>query len=133
MAIKTKGATLRGGERYLAAISIFGRERAQAVATRALARMAKAVRFRTRSAYLAGQVLDRITGELFDSIEIFTTKPEEWIRIGTPLPQGMPLHFGWPAHNMPGRPWLFPAIDDVFPDFPTIFEEELTNEELDAT
>ena len=45
----------------------------------------------------------------------------------------MPLHFGWPSHNMPARPYLFPAIDDVSPRFAQIFIDELNYEEDNAT
>jgi hypothetical protein len=50
------------------------------------------------------------------------------VSVGSPLAQAMPLHFGWPAHNMPARPWLFPALDSVASKFPDIWFDELERE-----
>ena len=112
MATPTRTVALKGGERYLNAISIFGPKRLGRVAARALRRMAETVQIKSRRGYLSGQALRRITGELFDSITFFTKKPSEWIRVGSPLPQAMPLHFGWPGHNLRPHPFLVPAIED---------------------
>lgn len=118
-------ATIRGDKRFIKAISNLRDPELKKLNTRALKRAGERVRDRARRGYLSGSPLRRITGELFNSVGLESSRPHEFIRIGSPLPQAMPLHFGWPAHNMRARPWLFPAMEDEFPKLSEIWVEEM--------
>ncbi len=118
-------ATVRGDKRFLKAIGKLRDPELKKLNTRALRRAGELVRKRARSGYLSGSPLRRLTGELYDSVVLTSSKPDEFIKIGSPLPQAMPLHFGWPKHNMRARPWLFPALEDEFPKFADIWIDEM--------
>ena len=117
--------SIRGDKRFLKAIANLRDPELKKLNTRALKRAGERVRDRARSGYLSGSPLRRITGELFSSVVVTTTRPDEFVKIGSPLPQAMPLHFGWPAHNMKPRPWLFPALEDEFPKLADIWIDEM--------
>lgn len=118
-------ASLRGDKRFLKEIANLRDPELKKLNTRALKRAGERVRDRAKRGYLSGSPLRRVTGELFGSVVTQTTKPHEFIRVGSPLPQAMPLHFGWPKHNMKPRPWLFPAMEDEFPKLADIWIEEM--------
>ena len=118
-------APLRGDKRFRKALSKLGEPELSRLNTRALRRAGARVRDRARTGYLSGSPLRNITGELFGSVVAKSTKPAEFIKIGSPLDQAMPLHFGWPAHNMKARPWLFPALEDEFTRLPNIWIDEM--------
>ena len=119
------GVTLRGDKRFRKAISKLGEPELSKLNRRALKRAGERVRDRARTGYLSGSPLRRITGELFSSVVATSPQPAEFIRIRSPLPQAMPLHFGWPKHNMKPRPWLFPALEDEFPKLGDIWIDEM--------
>ena len=125
MAATLSRASLRGDKRFLRAIDKLSAPELDALNTRALRRVGVMVRNRARSGYLSGSPLRKITGDLFGSVVATSRHPAESISIGSPLTQAMPLHFGWPAHNMKARPWLFPALDDEFPRFGDIWIDEM--------
>ena len=119
------GATIRGDKRFRKALSKLRDPELAKLNTRALRRAGERVRDRARRGYLSGSPLRRITGELSGSVVVTSPRPAEFIKIGSPLPQAMPLHFGWPAHNMKARPWLFPALDDELPKLGDIWIDEM--------
>ncbi len=119
-------ATIRGDKKFLKALSKLRDPELKRLNTRALKRAGIRVRDRARSGYLSGNPLRRITSELYDSVALTSPRPDEYIKIGSPLPQAMPLHFGWPAHNMRARPWLFPALDDELPKLGDIWIDEMS-------
>ena len=125
MAATLSRASLRGDKRFLRAIAKLRDPELKALNTRALRRAGSRVVDRARSGYLSGSPLRRITWDLFDSVDAVQRHPGESVSIGSPLPQAMPLHFGWPAHNMKARPWLFPALDDEFPKLADIWIDEM--------
>jgi len=116
---------VRGDKRLLKAIAKLRDPELKQVNTRALKRAGEAIRDRARNSYLSGDPLRRITGELYHSVTLTSERPDEFVKVGSPLPQAMPLHFGWPAHNMKARPWLFPALEDEFPRLPDIWVDEM--------
>ena len=118
-------ATIRGDKKFLKAVSTLGGAELDKLNTRALRRAGRRVRLRAQRGYLSGNPLRKITGELFNSIGLESSQPAQFIRIGSPLPQAMPLHFGWPRHNMRARPWLFPALEDEIPKFSEIWVDEM--------
>lgn len=118
-------ATIRGDRKFIEAYSKLRGRELRDLNERALRTAGLRVRNRARLGYLSGSPLRRITGELFNSVDISSPVPWAFIRIGSPLPQAMPLHFGWPAHNMQARPWLFPAMEDEFPKFADIWIDEM--------
>jgi hypothetical protein len=92
---------------------------------RGMRRAALRIQSRTRVAYLSGQLLDRITGELADSIEIEESGLPMQIAVGSHLVQSEVLHEGSQRRGMPSRPFLTRALDDVIGEFPDIFVEEM--------
>ncbi len=118
-------ASIRGDKRFIKAIGKLRDPELKKLNTRALKRAGERVRDRARSGYLSGHPLRRITSELFNSVVVTTTRPHEFVKVGSPLPQALPLHFGWPAHNMKPRPWLFPALEDELPKLADIWVDEM--------
>lgn len=119
-------ASIRGDKKLLKVLSKLRDPELKKLNTRALRRAGARVRKRARSGYLSGSPLRHITGELYNSVVLTSPRPHEYIKIGSPLPQAMPLHFGWPAHNMKARPWLFPALDDELPNLGDIWIDEMS-------
>ncbi len=125
MAATVSGASLHGDKRFLRAIAKLRDPELKKLNTRALRRVGVRVRDRARSGYLSGSPLRNITGELFGSVKFLVPPSAAFVAIGSPLDQAMPLHFGWPAHNMKARPWLFPALEDEFPKLGDIWINEM--------
>jgi hypothetical protein len=125
MAASLRGSSLRGDKRFLEMIGKLRNPELKRINRRALRRAGSRVRARAIKGYLSGRPLRYVTGELYHSVRATSSRPDEFVTISSPLPQAMPLHFGWPAHNMKGRPWLFPALDDVFPTIADIWVEEI--------
>lgn len=117
--------TLTGDKRFVRAIAHLKRPLLDAINRKGLKRAGTRTQARTRSAYLSGTPLRRITGQLHASIQIGSKRPHETIAIGTNLPQAGPLHFGSPNKNLRPRPFLFPAIEDEIPRFTDIWIEEI--------
>ncbi len=131
MATATAGQarfTLRGDKRFREVLKRLGQPAINAVHTRALKSVGRAIQHRARTGYLSGNPLRKITGELFNSVVATTSRPHEFISVGSPLDQAMPLHFGWPAHNLRPHPWLFPAAEQVIPDMGNFWIVELDRE-----
>ena len=118
--------SLRGDKKFLRAVAKLANPELKALNKRALARAGRRIIRRAQTGYLSGSPLNRITWELFNSVIATSRHPAEFITIGSPLDQAMPLHFGWPAHNMKPRPWLFPAADDEFPRLSDIWIDEMS-------
>ena len=117
-------AELRGGRAFERAIRRLQRPERDPIDRRAFRRMAERLRDRTREGYLSGGLLRRITGELWDSIEIDDSGLPEAITVGSSLVQADVLHEGTKA-SMPRRPFLELGLDDVVRQFPDIWVEEL--------
>lgn len=127
-------ARIRGGQSLREALRRLELPGARPIYVRSLRRWGKAVRDRARRGYLSGHPLRRRSGRLFDSVTVDDRELSGRLDargvlvrvvVGTPLPQGAPLHFGWPAKNIRARPWLLPAVDDVQPTAPSIWIEEI--------
>ena len=125
MAATFSGASLRGDKRFVRAIAKLRDPELKKLNTRALKRAGERVRNRARRSYLSGSPLRKITGDLFASVIASSPRPADFMTIGSPLPQAMPLHFGWPAHNMRPRPWLFPALEDEIPTLADVWISEM--------
>ena len=95
---------------------------------RALRSSGKRVRRVIRLRFLAGQALALRSGRLSRSIEIDESALPASITIGSALPQAGPLHTGWPARRMPGRPFIEPALDLSIPFFQEDWVREMERE-----
>lgn len=127
-------ATIRGGPSLEEALRRLRLPGARRIYARSLRRAGVRVRDRARRAYLSGSPLRRRSGRLYRSVTVDDRELAKRLDgrgvlvrvvVGTPLPQGAPLHFGWPAKNIRARPWLFPAVEDERRGFPKIWVEEI--------
>lgn len=118
--------SLKGDRKYRRAIRKLKRPERDPIDKRALRRMAIRLQTRTKGSYLSGQLLKRITGELFDSIVIDQSLLPRAIAVGSELVQAGVLHEGLrKGSRFKRRPFLERALDDVLPGFGRIWVEEL--------
>ncbi len=131
MATATAGQarfSLTGDKRFREVLKRLDKPASNAIHTRALKKVGRAIQHRARTGYLSGNPLRKITGDLYNSVVATTKRPHDYISVGSPLEQAMPLHFGWPAHNLRPRPWLHPAAEEIIPGMATFWIVEMERE-----
>jgi len=108
-------------------VGTWKRRKADPIYARGLKASAAVAIDRSQRSYLSGQLLNFRTGRLHDSLSFDAPKMPgsgPFIYYGSDHPGAGPLHFGWPAHNMPARPFLELAAGDSLPQFAEIFATE---------
>ena len=119
---------LRGDKELARILSVLKNPKSLPIFRRALKRSAELARKLTRSDFLSGQMLGYVTGDLFDSIALRSKYPSKFQEVFSALPQSKPLHWGWPAHNLPARPFIEAGVQKAFPSFAGIWIEEIERE-----
>jgi hypothetical protein len=79
----------------------------------------------SRGAFLSGQVLGVITGELRDSLEADPAGIPRFVDVGSYLPQAGALHFGAKGKGLRPRPYLFPAAEIASARMPEVWEQAI--------
>lgn len=85
-------------------------------------------RISANTANTAESRVPRRTGATAGTIRASKTKNKAVVRAGGARAPGTgPVHYGWPARNIPAQPWLSSAADDNTDQSLRLIEQELND------
>jgi hypothetical protein len=74
----------------------------------------------------ARQIVPRLTGTLESSIRSSGQAGSGVVRAGrATVPYAGPIHFGWPAHHIAPRPFLYDALDERTDEVVEVYEDRV--------